>query len=249
MTQITQPAAKLRFRKWYLLFLLMPLAASVLCIIGITGYFRLSSETAALRTSLMQSVGGQWHKMIAVHIGGLTSAVARTGLRCVKLAPEPRAAIEALRGAEAGIYRLQPGSRSMERDTILSTADAAMAARGWDRVVGVVKEDQVVLVYLPRKGISETKMKCCFMVLAEDTLVVGSARANLTPLLAIARTRMDLHQSRAARLARPFCSLVSASRLPFLPPEQAGCTALLCGLENTQGGRRDALPYIEGQSR
>ena len=193
-----------RFRNRHLFLLLVPVAATVLCVIGIAGYFRLSSETAALRTSLMQSVGGQWNKTIAVHIGGLTSALLRTGLRCVKLAPEPRAAIEALHGAEAGIYRLQPGSQPMDRDAVLSAADAAMAARGWERAVGVVKEEQVVAVYLPRKGVTAEKMKCCFMVLAEGTLVVGSARVNLAPLMAIAKTRMEVRQSRAAPLACPF---------------------------------------------
>src|SRR5438094_3896323 len=72
----------------------------VLCVVGVTGYFRLGAETAALSSSLRKAVPGTWHKKIAVNVGEFTMAVVRHGLRLVRLEPEPRAAIEALRGAE-----------------------------------------------------------------------------------------------------------------------------------------------------
>src|SRR5438270_12085509 len=80
-----------------------------LSIIGVTGYFRLSPEVIALRASAMKSLGGQWNKKIALHVGSLTTGVVRTALRRVRIDPEPRAAIESLHGAEIGIYKLQPG--------------------------------------------------------------------------------------------------------------------------------------------
>ena len=84
-------------RKSHLVILSMLLVVG-LCVVGVTGYFRLGSDSAALRSSLMKSVAGQWHKTIAVHVGGLTMSVLRTGLRWVKFPAEPRAALEALRG-------------------------------------------------------------------------------------------------------------------------------------------------------
>src|SRR5213078_3313269 len=76
-------------------------------IIGVTGYFRLSSEASALRQSAMDSVGGTWNKKIALHAGVFTTALLRAVSHHVKqLDAEPRAALDALHGAEVGIYRL-----------------------------------------------------------------------------------------------------------------------------------------------
>ena len=117
-------------------------------------------------------------------------AVVRHGLRLVRLEPEPRAAIEALRGAECGIYQLQPERALVERAAVFLATDKAMAARSWERVVGVAERDDLVAVYLPRRDLSARKMKCCVMVLHGPTLVVASARGNVEPLLAIARDHL-----------------------------------------------------------
>jgi len=178
------------------LVLLASVVLLSLGVIGVTGYFRLSSEAAALRSSLMKSVPGTWNRKIAVHVGGLTMAVLRHGLRFVNLPPEPRAAIEALHAAEAGVYQLQPERPCIDRGAIISATDKVMAARGWDRAVGVANEDDLVVVYLPRKGVSAEKMKCCLLVLHGETLVVASARGDLEPLMGIARDRLDLRREK-----------------------------------------------------
>src|SRR5439155_15369697 len=151
-----QTNAAPRFRPGHLVLLASVVLLS-LGVIGVTGYFRLSSEAAALRSSLMKSVPGTWNRKIAVHVGGLTMAVLRHGLRFVNLPPEPRAAIEALHAAEAGVYQLQPERPCIDRGAIISATDKVMAARGWDRAVGVANEDDLVVVYLPRKGVSAEK--------------------------------------------------------------------------------------------
>ena len=170
--------------------LLACFALLVLCIVGVTGYFRLSSETAALSSSIRKAVPGTWHKKIAVNVGGFTVAVVRHGLRFVRLEPEPRAAIEALRGADVGIYDLRQQTAGVPDPSVLLATDKAMAARGWERVVGVAEKEDLVAVYMPRKGLSARKMKCCVMVLHGTTLVVASARGNVEPLLAIARDHL-----------------------------------------------------------
>jgi hypothetical protein len=179
-----------RLRKWHVVILAM-LGTVALCVFGITGYFRLSSDTAALQTSLMKSVGGHWDKKIAVRVGWLTMGLVRNGLRCVHLAPEPRAVIEALHGVEVGVYNQAPGARGIDRGAMLSATDKAMSDCGWVRAVGVAKEHDFVAVYLPRKGISAGSMKCRVAVLHGETLVVVSARGNLEPLIQIARSHLD----------------------------------------------------------
>src|SRR3974377_1799164 len=95
-----------RFRKRYALALLV-LGVPLLCGFGVSGYFRLSSETKALRGSLMSAVPGQWDKRFAVGVGSLTLMLGRGVTHYFKLPPEPKAALDAVHGVEVGVYRLQ----------------------------------------------------------------------------------------------------------------------------------------------
>src|SRR5207249_3160167 len=182
------------FRKWHLAMLILFVLIG-LSISGIAGYFRLSSESAALRSSLTSSVAGTWHKKFAVHVGGVTMAVLRYGSHWIHLPPEPRAAVEALRGAEVGIYHLRNAFESIDAGKIVAAADKAMSKRGWDRAVGVANAGDLVTVYVPRRGVSPGKMRCCLMVLHGDTLVVASARGNLEPLLKLAQNRFNIREA------------------------------------------------------
>ena len=161
------------------------------CAIGVVGIFQLGSEATVLRETVMGSVPGQWDKKIALRVGGITTALVRGGSRFFHLPPEPRAALDALHGAEVGVYNLREEPGNVERGAILNNMDKAMVRRGWQRVVGVVEGRQLVAVYVPQKGVSEKRMRCCVAVLNERDLVVVSARGNLEPLLAIAHQRME----------------------------------------------------------
>jgi hypothetical protein len=197
------------FRAGYVVAVAVPLFFA-LGVVGVTGYFRLSSETAALRESLMGSVDGQWKKTIAVHLGWFTTGLVRAGSRLVKLDPEPRAAIEAVRGVEVGVYKVRDGSEQEDHAAILAKTDKAMTRRGWVRVVGVSHDRELVTIYMPRKGMSLRNMKCCLMVFNGRDLVVVSARGNLEPLWAIAQKHLESELNRHPLVA-------CASRGPGLP--------------------------------
>jgi hypothetical protein len=106
--------------------------------------------------------------------------------------PEPRAAFESIRGAEVGIYKLEESAGWVDPNAVLARADKAMSARRWDRVVGVSHEQELVAVYLPRRGLSTEHMRCCVLVLQGHNLVVAGASGNLDPLLELAQTKVDL---------------------------------------------------------
>jgi hypothetical protein len=188
-----------RFHAGYVIALAIPLLFA-LGVVGVTGYFRLSSETAALRESLMGSVDGQWKKTIAVHLGWFTTGLVRAGSRLVKLDPEPRAALDAVRGVEVGVYKVQDGAERQDHGAILAKADKAMTRRGWVRVVGVSHDRELVAIYMPRKGTSLRSMRCCLMVFNGRELVVASARGNLEPLWAIAEKHIELEMNRHSRV-------------------------------------------------
>ena len=169
------------------------LCLPLLCAVGIAGYFRLSSATEALRSSVIESVPGQWDKRFAVHVGGLTLGLVRFGSRWFNLPPEPKAALEALHGAEVGVYNLRDAPSALDYSAIFTATDKCMRRRGWERIVGVARGRQFVAVYVPRDLRTVKRMACCVAVLNEQDLVVASARGNLEPLLELATQRLQEH--------------------------------------------------------
>jgi len=186
------PRRRFRVRTGYVVLALV-LCLPLLCAIGIAGYFRLSSATQALRSSVLDSVPGKWDKRLAVHFGGLTLSLVRLGSRLFDLPPEPKAALAALRGAEVGIYRLQAAPTALDYSAMFAAADRSMRRRGWERVVGVARGRQFVAVYMPRNLHTVKRMGCCVAVLNEQDLVVASASGNLEPLLELATQRLQEH--------------------------------------------------------
>jgi hypothetical protein len=155
----------------------------VVIAVEVVSCFHLSSDTKALQNSLIKSSGVEWRQRIALNAGGLTLCAVRAGLSCVHLDAGARAALQSVRGAEVGVYQLPVGTKSPDRATLLAATDAAMTARGWDRVVGVMDGGDLVTVYVPDKTASARRMKCCLMVFDGQEMVVVSARADLEPLL------------------------------------------------------------------
>jgi hypothetical protein len=166
-------------------------ALLVLAAIGLIGIFHLSSESAILRQTVMNGVPGEWDKRIALRVGWITTSLVRCGSRFIHMPPEPRAALDAVRGGEVGVYHLREEPQSVDRGRILSQADRAMARRGWTRAVGVVQEHQLVAVYLPKSGISSKRVRACVAVLDGRDLVIVSARGNLEPLMGIVEKHLD----------------------------------------------------------
>ena len=162
-----------------------------ICALGVVGMFQLSSESTILRQTMMSSVAGTWDKKIAIRVGGLTTALVRGGSRFFKIPPEPRAALDAVHGAEVGVYNLREDPGYVERGALLTRADKAMAARGWDRIVGVVHEHDLVMVYMPHKKASLHNLRCCVAVFSGRDLVVVSARGNLEPLMELAQKHLE----------------------------------------------------------
>jgi hypothetical protein len=164
----------------------------VFCVIGVMGYFRLSSETKALRQAVMGARTGDWEKQFGVNVGGLTLDLVRAGSSFFKLPREARAALDALRGADVGVYQLRSARLALDPPAILPAADRAMKERGWERVVGVLDGQTLVAIYVPRKGLSAGRIRCCLAVLDDRQLVVVSARGNLDPLMRVLGDRWDL---------------------------------------------------------
>jgi len=171
----------------------LPIACAVgLVSISLSGCFRVSSDVGALRDSVMKTVSAKQEKQIEIGIGPLTLNLARAGLSFVDLEPEVRKALHVVRSAEVGVYKLRYERQRPNHAAMLSAADKTMTERGWDRVVGVMNQRELVAIYLPAKASSTQNLKLCLLVMNGEEVVVASARSNLEPLMELASNRLNL---------------------------------------------------------
>jgi hypothetical protein len=166
-------------------------------VISVTGYFRLSSDLRGLRDGLMASDGprsGAWNKKIELRVGWLSCYVVRAGLSLLPLDPDAQTVLQAARGFEVGVYQLSQGAdwrTCAGRNCLLKAADDAMAKRGWDRLVGVSQERELVVVYVPKEQSRLRNVRACVGVINGGQLVLAGVRSNLEPLLELVQKHPD----------------------------------------------------------
>lgn len=180
---IIRPRAESRWLWAILALLLTPVLALVLLAVGISSFFRLSSDTNALRNGVIKSSGVEWRKQIALNVGGLTFGAARAGLSLAQIPEEARMALATVRGVDFGVYHLPAGAKSPDFTAMMNAAERVMTARGWETLVRVMDGEDLVMVCVPRSASSDKVLNCCVMVVDGDQLVIASAKADLGPLI------------------------------------------------------------------
>lgn len=198
-----------RFFRWMGATLLVCLLLLVAAVYAASGYFRLSSEMSGLRDSLQAASGRDWHRTIALNIGGFTFGAARAGLSFVEMPDQARVALQTIKGCEVGIYQTMADSETADRGAMLAAADQAMERRGWERVVGVIDDENLVAVYVPLKIASVSRMKCAVMVCEGNQMIIASTRANLNPAIQFALAKADFSGARKLFRKRPAAGLAS----------------------------------------
>ena len=146
---------------------------------AVTGYFRPSSGTATLRDCVLKESHGEWNRKIVLNIGVFTTALARTGLGFVKMEPEVRAALNAVRGVDVAVYERAKDAGAMDCGAVLAKADKKMVSHGWTRIVAVSEKKEFVVVYVPAGTIYPDNVTCCVLVVDGRKMVVASVRGNL----------------------------------------------------------------------
>jgi len=172
-------------------FVLGPVLLAGAVTLAVLNALYVGSDTAALREVVAPSPATGWHKEAEFHVGWLPLALARTTLRFAPVDPEVRLALRALRNAEFSVHARHADGPSADRGAMLSDADRVMETRGWERLVGVVEHQDLVLVYVPKNLSSAHDIQACVLVLEPRHLVVASARADLEPLLELALRRPE----------------------------------------------------------
>src|SRR5262245_30811997 len=128
---------------------LLSICGALLLLITTTGCFRVSSETQALRDAVLDSGFARADEKIEVGVGFFTLGLAKLVTHYVDdIPPEARTALSSLKQAECAVYEVHERRESLA--SILIEADKAMESHGCERLVGVIKDRQLVAVYVPR---------------------------------------------------------------------------------------------------
>ena len=181
--KLSAPAPRRHFWRWMLAAtgVFLALAAG-----GAYNLLTLSREATALRRGVLDSYAGGSSTRIQLSLDGTALGLLRTGLIFAPLPDEARLALKSVRKASVGVYELD---EAMSRANLLSRADAVMLARGFSRIIGVVEDDETVLIYVPDDSDADT-LDVCLAVMDGKELVVVSARVDSEPLLKLIEQKL-----------------------------------------------------------
>lgn len=188
------PSAPARPKRWGVVKVGFLVILAMFCSWTVYGMV-FNGDIKAARKAVASSVPGEWDKKFDFGVGPIILGLARTVVSFIdQVPPEARVALRSIKGAGVSIYHLHDGAERPSRASIMSNADKTMARRGWERIVGVTSERDVVAVYTPSSMTSIENTSVCVLVNNGNDLIVVSARANLDDILKLAMDRVNEEQ-------------------------------------------------------
>ena len=182
------PKSQNRLARWLLLGLLLLITPVIVVGVGVASMFRLSRDAAFLRREIVAATNSGWNTKVQITAGWCTLTAARTALRFVEKehADDARLALAAVRSASVGVYERVGDAGEWSREQLFAETDRRMRARGWSRLVGVVDNDETVLVYGSDDVGSDGRLNLCVAVVDGNEMVVVSTKVNADKLLELA---------------------------------------------------------------
>ncbi|MBK8859101.1 MAG: hypothetical protein IPN11_15915 [Opitutaceae bacterium] len=181
--KLSTPTPRRHFWRWMLAAtgVFLALAAG-----GAYNLLTLSRDATALRRGVLDTYAGGSTTRIQLSLDSTALGLVRAGLIFAPLPDEARLALKSVCKASVGVYELND---VMARSNLMSQADAVMLARGYSRIIGVVEDDETVLIYVPDDADADT-LDVCLAVLDGKELVVVSARVDSEPLLKLIEQKL-----------------------------------------------------------
>ncbi len=199
---VSPRAPRRGFRFWHWCFVVIA-AMAVVAVVEAASLFRLSREAGEVRAALDRVVTGNASTEVQFSVGpGALGLVRFVAGFIDDIPPEALKAMEAVRSASVGVYRLSNRPDDAARGEMLQVTSARMQGRGWHRVVAVQDHGELVMVFAPAGANDPEDLELCVVVCSGDDLVVVSANGRAGPLREIAEMHAgEWRRSRAERRA------------------------------------------------
>lgn len=154
-------------------------------------------ELTIIRDELVTDASGPWKTRVQVDLGPATLTVARTAMAFVrnKDIEIPRNVLAAVKRASVGVYFRDTDNAVQDPAALVESAETALLARGWERMVKVLDGDQAVLIFnandMRRAG------EFCVAVMQDEECVLVYAKLapdELSTLVNVVKTAAMRHR-------------------------------------------------------
>lgn len=191
-----------RRRLWPWVLFGVVCAPLVLLGAAVVNCLTLDRDAAALRREVMRATGADWSTNVQFSVGRASLSALRGCLSVIssERVDDARQVLAAVRSASVGVYQLRAEAGAWPAATVLGRADGAMRARGWERAIGVIDRDQLVLVYVPADA--DDLDELCLAVVNGRELVVVGAELREEHLIAVIERRAGEELRLVERLRR-----------------------------------------------
>ena len=154
--------------------------------LGIWRCFHTSSALSVLRNSMESSVEHTLHSRFSFNAGFLIFGLARTTCSFLSVPPEVTVGLQTIRGVETSICQWDTMLKPHDYLPLIEKVDKDMQRNGWERMVTVIEEGVLVLVFNSTKNQSPKDQRYCVVVSEGNNLILASVRGNWDPLMAYA---------------------------------------------------------------
>jgi len=172
-----------------LVLLFLGITLGLFCL-GIWHCFHASRDLHQLKSSIESSLKCPIQQRFAFNAGSLLFGLVRGGCSFFTVPPEVTAGLQAIHGVETSICRWDHPPKTADYHHVIEMVDRAMETRGWERMVTVVDDGILVLVFNSTKNKSPRDQRFCVAVSQGENLILTSVRGDCNPLIALASKSM-----------------------------------------------------------
>ena len=153
--------------------------------------FKPPTDRSGLRSELLTCLEGSRVSSIEVAIPSWVATLGRVGVSLAAIDPDIKAAIQPVKGGQVGVYEFEECPSRKNMMTLLEVADRELEGEGWLRMVTVLEDSKLVVVYgldsSPRSG---QEIEAFVIVVDQHKVVIACATGYTDPLIQLASSAL-----------------------------------------------------------